>query len=90
MIKRFYISIYISYKQYYISLQEQKAVFRGSTARLLLEESGTDPHAGLAYGTSYLTCNPSTALLGASSSIEFISNTIWSNGNLTVGKSEEG
>ena len=26
--------------------------------------------------------------MGASSSIEFISNTIWSNGNLTVGKSE--
>ena len=77
----------LSYNQYYISLQEQKAVFRGNTARLILEETG-DPHAGLAYGTSYLTCNPSTALLGATSSIEFISGTIWSNGDLTVGKSE--
>ena len=79
----------LSYKQYYISLQEQKAVFRGNTARLILEETG-DPHAGLAYGDSYLTCNPSVALLGASTSIEFISKTIWSNGNLTVGQSKEG
>ena len=79
----------LSYKQYYISLQDHKAVFRGSTARLILEEGGTDPHAGLAYGTtSYLTCSPQRALLGANESIEFISGTIWSNGNLTVGKSE--
>lgn len=62
----------LSYGSYYISLQREKAVFRGNTARLILEETG-DPHAGLGYGSTYLTLTSSRGYLRGISGLEFSS-----------------
>ena len=62
----------LSYSSYYISLQREKAVFRGNTARLILEETG-DPHAGLGYGSTYLTLTSSRGYLRGISGLEFSS-----------------
>lgn len=81
----------MSYSNFYISLQSGKGVFRGSTARLILQETATDTegaHAGLGYGGQYLSCNTSDTLLVANNTVEVKGSTVWSNGNLTVGKSE--
>ena len=77
----------MSYSNFYISLQSGKGVFRGSTARLILEEIG-DPHAGLGYGGQYLTCGTANTLLVANGTVEITGSSVWSNGNFTVGKSE--
>lgn len=86
----------MSFGSYYLSLQQKKAVMRGTIARLILQDSTIEgdanpaPHAGLGYGSSYLSCASTESVLAAPTNIELVSSTIWSNGNLTVGKSEEG
>lgn len=81
----------MSYGNFYISLQSGKGVFRGGTARLVLQEVATadeGAHAGLGYGGQYLSCNTSDTLLAANGTVEITGSSVWSNGNFTVGKSE--
>lgn len=63
----------MSYSNFYISLQSRKGVLRGSTARLVLEETAEDPHAGLGYGNTYLNLTSSRGYLRGISGLEFSS-----------------
>lgn len=89
----------LSYKNYYISLQEGKSVMRGNTARLILQETPeydknnnvtSQPHAGLGYKNQYITCNSDgDVVIAASSKILLQSGNTYLSGNLYIGESDE-